>query len=127
MNKLILYIVVGFVIGAVFSYMVFANKTTSTASQTQVTPTMTMENDSMTMDEMVGMLKGKTGDEFDKAFISGMIEHHQGAIDMAKDAQANAKHKEIKQMADEIIAAQTKEIELMKTWEKEWGYSETHH
>ena len=29
------------------------------------------------------MLKNKTGDDFDKAFIEQMIIHHQGAIEMA--------------------------------------------
>ena len=51
------------------------------------------------MDMMVDSLKNKSDDEFDKAFITGMIEHHQGAIDMAKLAQKQAKHEELKTMA----------------------------
>jgi uncharacterized protein (DUF305 family) len=77
---------------------------------------------SMTMTEMSDSLKGKTGDDFDKAFITGMIEHHQGAIDMANLAKANAGHDEIKKMADDIVAAQSKEINMMRTWQKDWGY-----
>jgi len=79
-------------------------------------------NSSMGMDEMTGELKGKTGDDFDKAFIAGMIVHHQGAIDMANLAKQNAKHDEIKKLADDIIAAQTKEIGQMKAWQSQWGY-----
>lgn len=76
----------------------------------------------MTMDDMVNDLKGKTGDDFDKAFISGMIEHHQGAINMANLAKQYAGHDEIKSMADDIISAQTSEINMMKEWQKIWGY-----
>lgn len=77
----------------------------------------------MSMDDMAGMLKGKTGDAFDKAFIEGMIPHHQGAIDMARAALQSAKHDEIKRMARDIISAQQSEIDMMKRWMKEWGYT----
>lgn len=79
----------------------------------------------MSMNSMSASLKGKTGDDFDKAFISEMIDHHQGAIDMATLAKQNAKHDEVKKLADEIIAAQTKEITQMKSWQQLWGYSAT--
>lgn len=80
------------------------------------------EHRMMRMDEMVEELKDKTGDEFDKTFVSLMIEHHEGAIDMAEEATKNAKHQEIKDLADSIIEAQTKEINQMKNWQKTWGY-----
>ena len=92
---------------------------------TQPSPTTQTQDHSMhsmTMADMVNSLKGKIGDDFDKAFILGMIEHHQGAIDMANEAKKSAKHEEIKQMADEIISAQSKEIDMMRQWQKEWGY-----
>ncbi len=83
-----------------------------------------MVNDAdMSMSDMTSSLKGKTGDDFDKAFISGMIAHHQGAIDMANLAKQNAKHDEVKNLADDIVAAQTKEIKEMKSWQTQWGYS----
>lgn len=76
----------------------------------------------MSMDDMTNSLRGKTGDDFDKAFIENMIEHHQGAIDMAKLAQTNAKHEEIKSMANDIMSAQSQEIDKMQTWQGDWGY-----
>jgi len=82
-------------------------------------------NGSMTMSQMSEGLKGKTGDDFDQAFISSMIEHHQGAIDMANLAKENAKHDEIKKLADDILSAQSKEINMMKTWQTDWGYKST--
>jgi uncharacterized protein (DUF305 family) len=77
----------------------------------------------MTMDDMTKALSGKTGDAFDQAFIQMMIPHHQGAIEMAKAAQASAKHDEIKKMAADIIAAQQREIDMMQGWQKAWGYT----
>lgn len=83
------------------------------------------DHSSMTMDEMAASLKGKTGDEFDKAFISEMILHHQGAIDMAKLAKENTKHEEIKTLANAILSAQSQEIDKMQTWQTDWGYKDT--
>ncbi|MDO8583033.1 MAG: DUF305 domain-containing protein [bacterium] len=78
------------------------------------------------MDDMMSDLEGKLGDDFDKAFLSSMIIHHQGAIDMAQEAKTNAKHGEIKNMADDIISAQTSEINQMKQWQMDWGYQSEH-
>ena len=65
-------------------------------------------------------LVGKTGDAFDQAFLSEMIVHHQGAVQMAQLALTNAKHQEIKDLAKGIIEAQNKEIGEMQGWEKAW-------
>lgn len=84
-----------------------------------------MDNDSMgsmhgAMGDMMAGLDGKTGDTFDQAFLAEMIVHHEGAVDMAEAALKNAKHAEIKAMANAIISAQTTEIEQMKAWQKSW-------
>lgn len=68
-------------------------------------------------------LKGKTGDALDHEFIIAMTGHHTGAIDMASLALNNAKHQEIKDLANEIIDAQTSEITQMQEWAKTWNYS----
>ena len=81
-----------------------------------------MGDDEMTMGGMVNSLKGLQGEEFDKAFIEQMIPHHEGAIDMAKLAQQYALHQEVKNLADDIISAQTAEINMMKSWQNSWGY-----
>ena len=80
------------------------------------------DDNSMSMSDMVEGLKGKSGDNFDKAFIEEMIPHHQGAIDMAELVEENAKHQEIKDLAKEIIEAQANEIKLMREWQATWGY-----
>lgn len=77
------------------------------------------------MNDMAGMtdkLKGLTGDAFDKAFLSSMIEHHQSAINMAYPGQTNAQHEEVKTLTKAIVDAQSKEIAQMKQWQKDWGY-----
>src|SRR5688500_10777504 len=57
---------------------------------------------------------------FDAMFIDSMIEHHQGAIDMAEMAIDQAEHEELRTMAQDIVAAQTTEIEQMQSWRSEW-------
>ena len=82
-----------------------------------------MPNDSTmsnTMSDMTVNLQGKTGDAFDKAFIEEMILHHEGAVGMAELALQNAKHAEVKQLAEAIIQAQTTEINMMRGWLGSW-------
>jgi uncharacterized protein (DUF305 family) len=88
----------------------------------KVTNTATSASD-MSMGDMTTELKGKTGDTFDKAFINEMIAHHQGAVDMANLALTNANHQEVKDLAKDIISAQTAEITQMKDWQSQWGYT----
>lgn len=57
----------------------------------------------------------------DVDFFKGMIPHHQGAIDMAKVVLEHGKDPETKKMAEEIIAAQEKEIAFMREWLKKKG------
>lgn len=84
-----------------------------------------MDDESMSMGDMTDMLKNKTGDDFDKAFIEQMIIHHQGAIEMATLAKENAKHQEVKNLANDILSAQSKEIDMMQTWQTQWNYKTT--
>jgi uncharacterized protein (DUF305 family) len=53
------------------------------------------------------------GNADDAAFVSGMIPHHEGAVEMAQIALNRAEHPEIKNLANEIIAAQEEEIGTM--------------
>lgn len=49
----------------------------------------------------------------DKQYILGMIEHHQMAIDMSDLLIPKTKNRRLKQLAEEIIADQEEEIDLM--------------
>ena len=57
----------------------------------------------------------------DVMFTQSMILHHQQAVEMAKMAQKHASTTEVKQLADEIEAAQGPEITTMTGWLKDWG------
>lgn len=69
-------------------------------------------------------LKNLKGDDFDKAFLEEMIVHHEGAIDMAKLIETNAKHDELKRLGRDIMSAQSREIDMMQTWQGDWGYKD---
>ncbi|MEU6428526.1 DUF305 domain-containing protein [Microbispora sp. NPDC046973] len=59
-------------------------------------------------------LEGLKGAAFDKAFLTMMIQHHEGAITMAKEEQGAGVYEPAKQMADAIIAGQSAEISTMR-------------
>ena len=87
-------------------------------------------NQSTPMNSMPGMthtgteaqdlaqLKGKA---FDRAFLSMMVVHHQGAIDMSKAVVNNVKDAQVKAWASDIIKVQQQEIGQMNVWLKEKG------
>lgn len=56
-----------------------------------------------------------TGDA-DRDFVTGMIGHHQGAVDAAKVVLAHGSDPEIKTFAAQVIAAQEPEIKWMQDW-----------
>ena len=56
----------------------------------------------------------------DRHFIEMMIPHHQDAIAMADLAFSRAKRPEVKKIAKAIKKEQTREIQEMRTWYKQW-------
>jgi uncharacterized protein (DUF305 family) len=56
----------------------------------------------------------------DTRFIVMMIPHHQGAIAMAELAITRARRPEIKALAQRIITSQSREIEQMRQWYRQW-------
>ena len=57
---------------------------------------------------------------FDEAFIDAMIPHHQSAVEMAQVALKNSDNRKIKELAENIIDAQQREIEQMRRWREQW-------
>ncbi len=81
-----------------------------------------MNGDKMGMASMTpGMMMGADGKvDFDKAFLTGMIMHHQGAVYMSEAILKTTQKQELKDLATKIIADQQKEISQMEAWQKEW-------
>ena len=65
------------------------------------------------------MMQGIMADDVDVAFACGMIPHHQAAINMAKVELEHGDDQAMKEMAQMIIDAQTKEIAELTTWIEE--------
>ena len=81
--------------------------------------------DQLMGDAMSVMHKGmhsapQTGDP-DRDFVTMMIPHHQGAIDMAKVLLLYGKDPQMRRLAQEIITDQQSEIQLMQLWLKQHG------
>jgi uncharacterized protein (DUF305 family) len=62
-----------------------------------------------------------TANATDRAFVREMIPHHQMATDMAKMAEMQAQHAQIRSLAKSIIQTQSAEITRLKTIAKAVG------
>lgn len=71
-----------------------------------------------------GMMGGNTSDievlrdssNFDRSYLQEMIPHHQMAVMMAQMLLQGTSKPEMKELAQNIITAQEKEIEQMRSW-----------
>ncbi|MEU6384249.1 DUF305 domain-containing protein [Streptomyces bauhiniae] len=67
----------------------------------------------MSADDMTALEKS-TGAGFDRKFLTLMVGHHQGAVEMARTEKAKGRDSRAVRMADDVIAAQSAEIKQMK-------------
>jgi uncharacterized protein (DUF305 family) len=68
----------------------------------------------MSSGEMTKMMAA-SGPAFDRLFLTMMIRHHQGAVQMAKTERLHGEYGPARAMAQSIIASQTAQIAQMKT------------
>lgn len=74
------------------------------------------------MNSMSGDLdKLRTAKDFDLEFINQMIPHHEMAVMMASMLKGSTERSEMKELADNIITSQTREIEMMQSWVGAWS------
>lgn len=64
-------------------------------------------------DTDMAKLEAASGKAFDTLFLTLMVEHHEGAVDMATTEKAKGRYAAATAMADDIVAAQTAEIDEM--------------
>jgi len=75
-----------------------------------------MGMEGMLSDEQFTALENAEGALFDRLFAEYMIEHHQGAVSMAKDVLAAGKDPRVKKFAQEVIRVQEEEILAMRDY-----------
>jgi uncharacterized protein (DUF305 family) len=71
------------------------------------------ENDAAMNKMMMDMAVKPTGD-VDRDFVAMMVPHHQGAVDMAKAELKYGHNEQLRRLAQQIVAAQQHEIEVMR-------------
>src|SRR5882724_11951578 len=71
------------------------------------------ENDAAMNKMMADMTIKPTGD-VDRDFVAMMVPHHQGAVDMARAELKYGHNEQLRGMAQQIVAAQQKEIATMR-------------
>ncbi|MCX4855825.1 DUF305 domain-containing protein [Streptomyces canus] len=62
----------------------------------------------------MGKLKKASGKDFDSMFLTMMVEHHEGAVEMATTEKAKGEYKTATALAGDIVTAQNAEISEMK-------------
>lgn len=68
------------------------------------------------------MLQAVFNLHLEKQFMSEMVMHRQGAIDMAKLEQTQSTNGKLRKIASDIVAAQIKEITDMQPSARQWNY-----
>lgn len=72
-----------------------------------------MMMDGMMSDADMKRLESSTGTAFDRLWLELMIQHHEGAVRMAKDELADGKNPDARALAQAIITSQQAEISKM--------------
>jgi uncharacterized protein (DUF305 family) len=65
----------------------------------------------------IAELDAATGSEFDRAFLTLMIQHHEGALQMVKDLFATplaGQEIDVSVFANDVVTVQTAEIGVMR-------------
>jgi uncharacterized protein (DUF305 family) len=73
-----------------------------------------MDHGGMMSEEDMAALEAATGAEASSLFLEQMIEHHQGAVDMAQDEVDNGQNSDAVELAEKIVTDQTEEIVTMQ-------------
>lgn len=64
--------------------------------------------------DQIAELRDADTEQATELYLTGMIEHHNGAIAMAEDEKADGKHPDAVALAEDIISTQQAEIDTMQ-------------
>ena len=67
-----------------------------------------------------GPAPDKATAKFEIRFMQDMIDHHQMAVMMAEQCVAKAVHEDLRTLCQNIITTQTREIQEMQSWLRDW-------
>ena len=127
-RKLIL--IVTLIVLAITSLQSHQNEARSAISRVGWPPALTVKflaSTEKAFDQLMGeamnlmhrdMHNAQYSGDADHDFVTMMIPHHQGAIDMAKAVLLYGKDPQMRRLAQEIITDQQSEIQLMQLWLK---------
>ena len=131
-NTIVVVAIVALLVGGMIGYWFGTSQQMPMSSQADMSDTNTnnmmsssdthrmqdgshMHHDDMAMGHMDMMVTSE------RAFIEGMIPHHQEAVDTAKEVlERGATTAEMQSLAEDIIQAQETEIADMKRWYQAW-------
>jgi uncharacterized protein (DUF305 family) len=125
----IIALVVGITFSRIYDTQVLDQKRMYGSSKMNIGNMHKMPNGSMMsgmsmntmMAAMTANLQGKSGKELEKAFLTEMIPHHQGAVTMAKVLLVDKTiSPQLRVFAENIISAQEGEIKEMQEWLKSY-------
>lgn len=68
----------------------------------------------MATEKQLDELRSARGEDFDRLFLKLMISHHDGAVTMATDVLAQGNNVLVEEMANDVVAQQTSEINRMR-------------
>lgn len=111
--------------GLIIILLVFVTLLLNDKSQNKLDSSAETSQNSRADSQISNMYANMTGDQFDKAYLTDMIAHHQGALNMASRARELATKAEIRTLADAILTSQSTEVQQMMVWQQEWNYSTT--
>ncbi len=101
---------VGLVVAMCALALVYATACSSRSSED--TPFMAKSDAALA--QMMAAMRIKPTDDVDRDFVTMMVPHHQGAIDMAEAELSYGHNEPLRGLAQEIIATQEEQIAVMQ-------------
>ena len=85
-------------------------------STTWISPEATafLAENAQAMERMMELMHAAPTGDIDRDFVTMMIPHHQGAIDMARAVLRSSRNEAVRRLAQEIIVTQEDEIRAMR-------------